>query len=140
MIVQIKKLLACSSILATLLLISCSHGQPATMHTHPAAQIAFKERLQKLQSIKQLYLQGKVGFSHHGKGGHSVIKWQQNAASYTLEIINPYNNDLLVKIICSNEDCQAYDYAKHVTYPDARKWLAYHWGEDLPLPAVKYWL
>ncbi len=127
------------SILLTAILGGCSTAPPIVSNT-PQQQRLYQQHLNKIASIKQFSLKGRIAVNTKGKGYSGGLTWVHNPESDKLEMFSPLGSKVSeitknsVEVVLISSD------GKHFNAIDAETLTQNTLGWRLPLSGLVDWI
>lgn len=122
------------------LIISCTHLSPVNQPIEPIKKVSKEERTVRLASLNNWQLNGKIAVQTAHDAGSATLNWKQANNRYMIALYGPLGTNSLrlnggpSGVTLINEQGQ------QLRAKTPEELLAKHWGYQVPVSFLKYWI
>jgi outer membrane lipoprotein LolB len=123
-----------------LVLTACSTMQPAGPEaTSPQISPSWEERKATLEALRDWSLTGRVAINNGNQGWQASVAWQQQADSYTIELIGPFGQGQIT-VSGDARGVRLRDGNRLIDAEDADSLFERATGTRLPISGLYFWI
>ncbi len=130
--------LVCLVLSTSVFVIGCS--STTAPPSAPGQKMPWKKRETNLTQIHNWNLNGKIGVRTAKDSGSASVTWQQSQGSYNVSLMGPLGAGAMTlkgrpgAVTLTTSD------GKHYSAASPEQLLAQHWGYQLPVSYLNYWI